>query len=71
MLIANSDQAMSVIRDAMFEHDIHLLSIRTGVSKSALYSIQRGKTKWPRGDTLFPLCVVLGLQFHLMKATKP
>jgi DNA-binding Xre family transcriptional regulator len=58
---------MEELRLAMHKKELALLAIRTGVSKSCLYAIRRGKTKWPRGETFFALCHVLGYEVALIR----
>ena len=60
------ERDMQTVRDAMYAFgDIELLSIRTGISKSALHAIRSGRTQWPRWVTLYSLMAVLGLELSI------
>lgn len=48
--------------------DPALLAIRVGVSTSCIYAIRSGKTKWPRKETLFSICRVLGWVITMRRA---
>ena len=58
---------MDVLRRDRYGHDLDLLSIKIGVSKSCLYAIRSGRTKWPRHTTLLTLIHVLGYELWLVK----
>lgn len=59
--ISSGSDLMDIIRDEMHKEDVKAMSRLTGVSTSALYSIRRGKTRWPRDYTLFALTVACDL----------
>lgn len=62
------ERIMRQIRKALEGLDIELLSNRIGVSKSAIYALKSGRTKWPRPSTMFSLLPFLGLRLVLVKA---
>ena len=53
-------QIMDTLRHALYTEDMDWLSIYTGRSTSCLYAIRRGKTKWPRPETIFVVARALG-----------
>lgn len=56
---------MNVLRLRMYEHDVADLCEHMGVSKSCVYAIRSGRTKWPRGKTLFALMDALRIEMRL------
>lgn len=60
--VRDADEAMSVVRSHMYGHDPELLAKRVGVSKSCIWAIRSGRTKWPRSGTFFALLIVLDLE---------
>lgn len=60
--IKDAEAAMNVIRHAMYPHDPEDLARKCAVSKSCIYAIRSGRTKWPRHSTFFQLLYVLDLQ---------
>ena len=68
----NADQVMGLIRSELHGWDLKVLANRIGMSTSALYSIRRGKAKWPRDSTFFSLIHTFGFELHLgRKETRP
>ena len=63
--IAVANDAMNVLRMKMYEYDTQSLADTVGVSKSCIYAIQRGTTKWPRPNTFFGLLDALDLEMIL------
>lgn len=53
-----------IYRSGMKYRDI---AEKVGVSKSTVYSLASGKTRWPRPTTLFPLLDSMKLELRLMK----
>lgn len=43
------------------------IATATGVNPSTIQNLARGKTRWPRPTTLFPLLITLGLKVQLVK----
>ena len=68
--IKNADEAMSVLRRAMYEYHYKELADHIGVSASCIMSIRSGRTKWPRSHTFFALVKALGLEMHLVPARR-
>ena len=66
-VVKNGVDLMDVVRKAMDGEDVHLLHRRIDVSKSALYAIRRGKTRWPRDYTLFALANDLGIEVQITR----
>lgn len=56
---------MEVLRRDLYSWDLVALANRVGVSKSALYAIRSGRTRWPRQETLLTLVHVLGYELWL------
>lgn len=65
--VLNADQVMRKIRLELYSWDTMSVARQVGVTTGCIYAIRRGKTKWPRGDTFFALCKVLGFQIILRK----
>jgi hypothetical protein len=63
--VRDADEAMAVVRNAMYGHELDILSTRVGVSQSCLYAIRAGRTKWPRHGTFFALIDALDLEMVL------
>lgn len=62
------DEIMGIIRDALDEFgDMQMLANRTGLSKSCLQNIRRGKTQWPRWNTLETIMIPLKLRLTMRK----
>lgn len=61
-VITSGAAMMTVVRDAMHTEDVRTMARQTQLSKSALYAIRRGKTKWPRDYTLFAITTILGVE---------
>lgn len=61
-----TDEVMMDLRLRMYEFDAKDLADITGLSTGCLYAIRRGKTKWPRGTTLFLLLDALQIDFYLV-----
>jgi DNA-binding XRE family transcriptional regulator len=66
-LIGNQDEAMNLLRLDMHNMDAGLLATRIGVSVSCIYAIRSGRTKWPRHETMFAICRVLGWQIIMRR----
>jgi hypothetical protein len=60
--IKDAEAAMTVIRNAMYGHDVQMMAIRCGVSASCIFAIRSGRTKWPRSTTFFSLLYYLDLE---------
>jgi transcriptional regulator with XRE-family HTH domain len=65
--IANGEEIMSMVRDALHNVRIYELSKRVGLSQSTIYAIRRGKTRWPRDYTLFAITYDLGMEIVVKK----
>ena len=65
--VHSADRTMFVLRNEMYEYDLDDLAAEIGRSKSCLYAIRSGRTKWPRGDTFFALVKALGLEVVLRR----
>ena len=64
--IKNAEDAMTVIRTAIYNHgDPEQLANYIGVSKSCIFAIRAGRTKWPRQTTFFALLNALDLEMVL------
>ena len=63
-----SSTLMNRIRLRMHWYDSAELAESVGVSKSCIYAIKSGRTKWPRGTTFFELCRALDLEVHIYDA---
>ena len=57
------EEIMDIIIDGLnrFE-DMQMLANRTGLSKSCLQNIRRGKTVWPRWNTLETIMIPLKIR---------
>lgn len=62
-------EIMEILRQAIDDSGIKpaFIATRSGVSLSCVYAIMRGQTKWPRPNTLFSICDVVGLEMTLRK----
>lgn len=67
--IHDAEDAMAVIRDAMYGKDIDIIARRVGVSVSCIRRIRSGTTKWPRPATFFTLLVILDLEMIIRPRT--
>ena len=57
------DEIMEIIRTALYRFgDMEMLANRTGLSKSCLQNIRRGKTVWPRWNTLETIMIPLKIR---------
>jgi hypothetical protein len=63
--IAVADDAMQMLRMAMYEWDATALAHQVGVSKSCIMAIRSGRTKWPRPATFFGLLDALDMEMVL------
>jgi hypothetical protein len=63
--VLSDHQAMQYIRERMYLFDPLDLADSVGVSRSCIYSIRSGRTKWPRGTTLFRMLDVLDLELWI------
>lgn len=66
----NEDEALTVLRLAMYTYDTTKLAKTVGVSAGCIYAIQSGRTKWPRPNTFFGLLRALDLEMHLIPRGK-
>lgn len=64
--LANEDETLMVLRLAMYGRPTDQLAKDVGVTSSCIYSIQSGRTKWPRPNTFFGLLRALELEMHLI-----
>lgn len=62
-------EAMLAIRERMKGYDLHILAAATSRSYQCMRAIEKGKTQWPRPNTLFPLLRAIGYEMHLVTAT--
>ena len=60
--VRDAEEAMQVVRNAMYPYDVVELARRVDVSKSCIWAIRSGRTKWPRPATFFMLLHVLDLE---------
>jgi transcriptional regulator with XRE-family HTH domain len=65
--VTNGAQMMDAVRLALDGEPVDTLATRTGLSKSTIYNIRRGKTRWPRDYTLFALTLDLGLEVQITR----
>lgn len=64
-------QIMDVVRHALYDYgDLDPLAIKIGRSHTCLYAIRRGKTRWPRWDTLLSLLPHLGLELTVQRMVR-
>jgi transcriptional regulator with XRE-family HTH domain len=68
--ITSGEQIMDAVRDELDGEPVATLAVRTGLSKSTIYAIRRGKTRWPRDYTLFALTYDLGLEVRVVKTRR-
>ena len=62
------EEIMAVFQDALHDFgDMKMLSVRCGISRSALDNIRSGRTKWPRLVTLETLMVVLHIRMLVQR----
>lgn len=59
------DEVMNQVRLRMYRYEPQELADYIGKSKSCVYALRSGRTKWPRGETLFALLEACGLELHL------
>ena len=59
------EQVMNELRLRMYQHEAKDLAALMRVTPSCIYSIKSGRTKWPRGRTLFALLTALEIEFRL------
>jgi transcriptional regulator with XRE-family HTH domain len=67
------DDVMNDLRLRMYSWNHRDLAEAIGVSTSCVNAIKSGRTKWPRGTTLFRLLAVLDIELLLIdgKTGKP
>jgi DNA-binding XRE family transcriptional regulator len=65
--ITDRGKLIHQLRRDLYELDIEMIANHVGVSKSTIYSIRSGRTKWPRDTTLLVLIHVLGYSLWLEK----
>lgn len=63
--VKDREALMGVVQRDLYVWDLEMLANRVGVSKSTLYAIRSGRTKWPRHATLLTLIHVLGYELWL------
>lgn len=57
------EEIMAIIIDGLNRFgDMEMLANRTGLSKSCLQNIRRGKTMWPRWNTLETIMIPLKIR---------
>lgn len=62
----NAEEVMGRLQQLLHGQDLTLIANRTGLSKSALYRIRAGKTKWAKDTTFFCLIHFFGLRMMLV-----
>lgn len=65
--IISADSLTVELRREMYAHDVDWLAAQAGVRTSTIYAIRSGRTKWPRGTTLFPILRAMGYTLVLKK----
>lgn len=63
-----SDDVMFQIRMKMHHWRAADLAEAAGVCEGTIYGIRCGRTRWPRGSTLFPIIEALGMEVTLIDA---
>lgn len=63
--ISRREDVINKIRADLYAMDLEILANKIGVSKSCLYSIRSGRTKWPRDTTLLTLIATLNYELWL------
>lgn len=62
-------EALTVrLRREMYHYDPKDLAEAAGVTVGTIYAIRSGRTKWPRGTTLFPILRAMGYVLVLRKS---
>ena len=65
--VHNAEEVMNMIRMELYDYNVSDLSDMTMLSKSCFYAIKAGRTKWPRGSTLFTILLVLGYEMRIVR----
>ena len=65
---AIDEQVMNDLRLRMYNYKPKELAEMLGVSVSCVYALKSGRTKWPRGKTLFALLEALDIKLRLYDA---
>jgi transcriptional regulator with XRE-family HTH domain len=60
-----SEQVMDDIRMRLYQYDKREVADACQLSIGTIYSIQSGRTKWPRPNTLFAILRFLQIEFRL------
>lgn len=63
--VSRREDIINKIRADLYGKDLEILANKIGVSKSCLYSIRSGRTKWPRDTTLLTLIDTLNYELWL------
>ena len=61
-------EVMNLIRMEIYSVHTKTFAEACGVSTGCIYAIRRGKTKWPRGMTLFSILTELGYEIRVVKS---
>lgn len=59
------EDVMNVLRVELYKFDPQELADTMGVSRSCVYAIRSGRTKWPRGETMFRMLEALDVEIRL------
>ena len=60
------EDVMNRIRRRMYLYDASDLADIAGVSARTIYAVRSGRSKWPRGTTLFPILEAIGFDLVLI-----
>lgn len=66
--VKNATSMIYDLRMEMYHYDASDIAESCGISLSCVYNIRSGKTKWPRGRTIFKIADYLGIEIHMVKA---
>lgn len=65
--VSRREDIINKIRADLYAMDLEILANKIGVSKSCLYSIRSGRTKWPRDTTLLTLIEIMNYELWLVE----
>lgn len=65
--ITQQGELVEALRKDLYGVDVEMIANRVGLSKSAIYAIRSGRTKWPRETTMLTLAHILGYSLWLMR----
>lgn len=65
-----SKEIMQEIRDHLNQKEPKVVAAYTGLSRSCIYALRNGKTKWPRGTTVDCVLDACGLKIMLVNTGK-